>query len=64
LTPAGLGEALMKEYVGIFNGGVWALAFGISVIEAVIENVKSAAIRIAIVLLFSFCIFIFLQFYL
>ena len=47
----------------MFHGGVCALAVGISIVEAVIENVKSAAIRIAIVLLFSFCIFIFLQFY-
>jgi hypothetical protein len=42
------------------HGGVCALAVGISIIEAVIENIKSAAIRVAIVLLLAIFIFLFL----
>jgi hypothetical protein len=53
----------MKPNVGIFCGGLCALAFGNSAVEAPIEIVKSAAIKIAIVLPFRFCIFLFLQFY-
>ena len=60
----GLGAATMNAYVGIFQGGVCALALGISVIEAPIETVKIAAIKIAIILLFSVFICIFLPFFL
>jgi uncharacterized membrane protein YcaP (DUF421 family) len=47
----------MYAYVGICHAGVCALAFGIIISEAVIKNVKSTAIKIAIVLLFIFFIF-------
>jgi hypothetical protein len=56
-TPAGLGATLMKAYVGICHGGVWALAVGTSIIEADIESIKKKAIAIAAVLPFNFCIF-------
>jgi hypothetical protein len=59
-TPTGFGETLMKEYVGYVTAGVCAPAFGTSIVEAPIETVKSTAIIIAIVLPFSFCIFLFL----
>jgi hypothetical protein len=43
----------MKAYVGIFHTGVCALAGGIiSVIEAPIDIVNNATIRIAAVLLY------------
>jgi hypothetical protein len=48
--PAGLGETLMKAYVGICQAGVCALAFDRSVIEALVERIKSIAIEIAVVL--------------
>jgi hypothetical protein len=41
----------------MFCGGVCALTKGNSAVEAPIEIVKIAAIKIAIVLFFSFCIF-------
>jgi hypothetical protein len=46
-------------YVGICQGGVCALACGNSTIEAVIEIVKIATIRVANVFLSSFCTFSF-----
>jgi hypothetical protein len=56
--PIGLGETLMKEYVGTFHPGVCALALGISAIEAVIDNAKNIAIAIAKVLLLAIFIFL------
>jgi hypothetical protein len=55
--PIGLGETLMKEYVGYGLAAVCALALGNSIIEADIEIMKSIEIRIAIALFFSICIF-------
>jgi hypothetical protein len=61
-TPAGLGETLMKAYVGMFNAGECALAFGISIVEADIESIKNIAIAIAAVLFLAICIFLFSSF--
>ena len=61
-TPIGFGATLIYMYVGIFQGGVCALVVGKSIIDVPIEIVKIAAIKIAIVLLFSFCIFLFLNY--
>jgi hypothetical protein len=60
----------MWANVGMFHGvvppevapGPCALVVGISIIEADIESIKSIAIAIAVVLFFSFCIFLFLNF--
>jgi hypothetical protein len=46
----------------MFNGGDCALAFGISVIEAVIESVKNMAIVIAAILFLAISILIFLSY--
>jgi hypothetical protein len=62
--PIGLGETLMKEYVGIGCAAVCAAAFGISVIEAVIDNAKKIAIAIAKVLLLAIFIFLFFSYFL
>jgi hypothetical protein len=58
-TPIGFGETLQKEYVGMLNGGDCALAFGISIIEAVIESVKNIAIVIAAILFLAIFILFF-----
>jgi hypothetical protein len=55
--PVGLGATWMKELVKICHGGECALAFGSIAIDVPIEIVKIAAIKIAIVLFFNFCIF-------
>jgi hypothetical protein len=56
-TPTGLGDTLQKEYVGILKADVWALTFGISIIEADIESIKNVAIRMLTVLFLLFFIF-------
>jgi cbb3-type cytochrome oxidase subunit 3 len=61
-TPIGFGETLQKEYVGMLNGGDCALAFGISIIEAVIESVKNIAIIIAAILFLAIFILFFLSY--
>jgi hypothetical protein len=62
-TPIGFGAMLTYMNVGICQGGVCALACGNNTIEAVIEIVKIATIRVANVFLSSFCIFSFSPFY-
>jgi hypothetical protein len=65
-TLQGSGATLQYISVGILilpAARVTALALGISIIEAVIENVKIAAIKIAIDLPLKFRIFLFLSFY-
>jgi hypothetical protein len=56
-TPIGFGATATYALSVMVQCGECALAVGNSIIEAAIENVKSAAIRIAIALLFSLCIF-------
>jgi hypothetical protein len=46
--------------VGTLIGGVCALAFGTSIVEAVIESIKNIAIVIAAILFFSVFILFFL----
>ena len=52
-----IGETLMKEYVGMFNGGVCALALGNSSVGVPIEIINKTAIEIAIVLCKIFIFF-------
>ena len=60
--PTGLGATLMKEIVGMFQGGEWAQAIGVSVNEAVIESTKNIEIVIAEILFFSvFILYFFLS---
>ena len=63
--PTGLGITLRYAQVGIVSGGVWALVVVTSNVEAIIEVVKIAAIKIAKVVFFRFCILYFssLKFY-
>jgi hypothetical protein len=46
----GLGETLMKAYVGIFHAGVCALVVGASIGEAAIESIKNIEIAIVAIL--------------
>jgi hypothetical protein len=58
-TPTGLGAALMKAISGTLSGGVCALAFGKSAIEAVIESMKITQIAVANNLFLKICILFF-----
>jgi hypothetical protein len=56
-TPIGLGETLMKEYVGNCHGGSCALAAGKATSETAIVNIRNKEITVAIALFFEKCIF-------
>jgi hypothetical protein len=56
----GLGVAATYANVGIFHEGECAFVLGISMVEAVIENIKNNAIVIAAILFFRVFILFFL----